>query len=238
MASKEEVLEKTKELIKAAQDLAAHPPPPNPFDAVSGTPALDSLKLNGQVISDADLQKLLADVEKAKTDEETWKKVTGAIGGLLGGIAKKVIIPVLLLVVIGCSTPPPIKQASQVEYEALVAFKADHDSMVAALFSDLALALETQVRLIEDYEIKAKGATVAQADLMTLLGQARTKREDLSKKLDALRAKLKTADRNFEIALQIQQSIDAFLNRSTFNVDDVADLIGTVYDLKSKQGRP
>lgn len=238
MASKEEVLEKTKALIKAAQDLSAHPPPPNPFDAVSGTPALDALKLNGQVISDADLAKLLGEVEKAKTDQEAWKKVAGTIGGFLGGLAKGVILPLLAVVLIGCSTPPPIKQASQVEYEALVAFKADHDAMVAALFSDLALALETQVRLIEDYEIKAKGATVAQADLMALLGQARTKREELTKKLDALRAKLKTADRNFEIALQIQQSIDAFLNRSTFNVDDVAELIGTVYDLKAKQGKP
>jgi len=238
MPSKEEVLEKTKELLKAAQDLSAHPPPPNPFDAVSGTPALDALKLNGQVITDADLTKLLADVEKAKTDQETWTKVAKTIGGLLGGLAKGVILPLLAVVFIGCSTPPPIKQASQVEYEALVAFKSDHDAMVTALFSDLALALETQVRLIEDYEIKAKGATVAQADLTTLLGQARTKREDLTKKLDLLRAKLKTADRNFEIALQIQQAIDSFLNRSTFSVDDVADLIGTVYDLKGKQGKP
>src|SRR3990172_9571294 len=126
MASKEEVLEKTKELIKAAQDLSAHPPPPNPFDAVSGTPALDALKLNGQVISDADLTRLLADVEKAKTDQETWTKVAKTIGGLLGGLAKGVLLPLMAVVFLGCSTPPPIKQASQVEYEALIAFKTDH----------------------------------------------------------------------------------------------------------------
>jgi len=240
MATKEEVIEKTKALITAARDLSASAPPSsNPFDAVSGTPALDNLKLNGQVISDQDLATLLSDVEKAKTEDAAWVKVASTVGNLVGSLAKGVILPCLAIILsAGCSTPPPIQRASAVQGEALLAFKSDHDKIVAALFSDLALALETQIQLIENYEIKLKGANIPAADLSTLLGQARTKRTEIGAKLEALRAKVKTADRNFEIAYQIYQSIDGFLNRPSFTSGDVADLIGQVFTLKGTQAPP
>lgn len=237
MVTRNELLDRVKELAASARELSAQPTPPaNPFDQVSGTPALDALKLNGQVISDGDLQKLLTACEKAKTDEETWKKVAGTVGALLGGLAK-LALALLLMVLVACSTPPPIQRASVVEEQALLAFKQDHDAIVKALFDDLALALETQIRLIEDYEIKAKGNAVAQADLAALLGQARKKREETAAKLDLLRVKVKAADRNFEIALQIHASIAAFLNRASFNMDDVAGLLGQVSGLKDTLGK-
>lgn len=82
-ATRQEVLDTAGKLLRQLKEAAA-----NPFDQVSGTPALDALKLNGAVISDADLEKLLGAVEKAKTDQETWNKVAGAIGSLIGGLAK------------------------------------------------------------------------------------------------------------------------------------------------------
>ncbi len=230
MASRADVLDRVKELVASARELSAQPP--NPFDQVGATPALDALKLNGAVISDADLTALLGAVEKAKHDDETWAKIAGTVGALLGGLAKAALSMLVAFLTLGCSTPPPIQRASVVERQALEAFKQDHDAIVKALFDDLALAFETQIRLIEDYEIKAKGNAVAQADLMALLSQARKKREETAAKLDALRAKVKSADRNFEIALQIHDAIDGFLNRKSFGMDDVAGLLGQVAGLK------
>ncbi len=149
----------------------------------------------------------------------------------------KYVAVVMALVLAGCgSTPPPVKEASKVEREALLAFKADHDAIVDALFSDLHLALETQIRLIENYEIKAKGPNVPAADLAKLLEQARQKREETAAKLKALRAKVKTADRNFEIALQIHDSIDSFLRRAAFDGASAEDLIRQVGGLKDSLG--
>jgi hypothetical protein len=229
MGSRAEVLDRTKELLIASRDLTANPS--NPFDAVSGTPAMDNLTLNGAVITEADLTKLLGEIEKAKTDEEMWKKVAGTIGSLIGGLAKGLIVLTLIFALVGCSTPPSVKQASQIERQAVVAFKADHDAIVKALFSDLALALETQIRLIEDYEIKAKGATVNQVDLMTLLAQARKKREEIAQKLDTHVAKVKEADANFTIFLRIHDAIDAFLQRKTFGAEDLEQLFTQIIPL-------
>ncbi len=80
-----EMLDKVKTLVEASRELSAEAP--NPFDQVSGTPALDNLKLNGQVISDEDLGKLLGAVEKAKTDDEMWGKVAGVVGKLVNNLA-------------------------------------------------------------------------------------------------------------------------------------------------------
>ena len=85
-ASRQEVLDTAKTLLTQLKDVSS-----NPFDQVSGTPALDALKLNGQVISDDDLKGLLTAVEKAKTDNEMWGKVAGAIGTLVGSLAKAAI---------------------------------------------------------------------------------------------------------------------------------------------------
>lgn len=233
MATRDELLDKVKDLMAAARDLSASPP--NPFSAVSGTPALDALKLNGSVLSDADLSKLLAEVEKAKSDDDTWKKVAATVGGLLGGLAKGILALLVVLGLAACSTPPPIQRASLIEGQAMAAFKSDHDLIVLALFSDLALALETQIQLIENYEIKSKGAAVSQADLSLLLEQGRKKRAEIAAKLDALRAKVKTADKNYEIAVQIHQSIATFLDRPAFDMSDVSGLIGDVVALKSGQ---
>jgi len=243
MGSRADVLDKVKELLTAARDLSATAPPPStgvptaqadPFQQVSGTPALDALKLNGQVISDADLATLLAQIEKAKTDDGTWKNVAGAVGGLLKSLAPLLLAALAILCAflpVGCATPPPIEQASTVEAQAFQAFKSDHDAIVKALFDDLSLALETQVRLIEDYEIKLKGANVPQADLEKLLAQGRAKRDELAAKLVAYRTQIAGADKNFTIALQIHEAVDSYLRRPPFDASSFSGLLGQITPL-------
>lgn len=116
----------------------------------------------------------------------------------------------------------------------MAAFKADHDAIIAAYHADLTLALETQIRLIEDYEIKLKGPTAKAEDLTALMAQARDKRTEIAAKLAAISAKVKTADRNFEIALQIHAAIDSFLNRPTVSEEDVQGLFQTIMGLKDQ----
>jgi hypothetical protein len=235
MPTRNELLEKTKELVQLARDLSAEKVDvSNPFSQVSGTPHLDGLKLNGAVISDADLAKLLGDIEKAKSNDDTWKKIAGTVGSLIGSLAKGVIF-ICLFALIGCGgTPPPIQQASSIEADAMRTFKADHDAIVAAYHSDLALSLETQVRLIEDYEIKSKGSAMDQAALTTLLTQARAKREEIAARLAIISANVKTADKNFEITMKMHGAIDEFLRRPGFEIGDVTNLLGDIMGLKEQ----
>jgi hypothetical protein len=233
VATKEQVLEDLKRLMASAADVSKQAAPANPFDQVSTTiPALENLKLNGQVISDEDLNKLLDEVEKAKSNDETWAKVAGTIGSLLGGLAKGILGILIAVVFVGCSTPPPIQRASKVEREAMLAFKDDHDKIVDALFAALEGEMEKQIQLIENYEVKIKGANLAQADVQTLMTQARKKREELGLAMQKYREKTKLADRNFEIALQIHDSIAGFLDRKAFDMNDVAGLVDTTLNLK------
>jgi hypothetical protein len=219
--------------MASAADVSKQAAPANPFDQVNTTiPALENLKLNGQVISDEDLNKLLGEVEKAKSNDETWAKVAGTIGSLLGGLAKGILGVLIAAVFVGCATPPPIQRAVQVERDAMLAFKDDHDKIVDALFTALEGEMEKQIQLIENYEVKLKGANLAQADVQTLMVQARKKREELGLAMQAYRGKTKLADRNFEIALQIHDSIAGFLNRSSFDMNDVVGLVDTTLDLK------
>ena len=140
------------------------------------------------------------------------------------------VIP-LLLVLAACETPAPVKEASRVEAEALRAFKADHDAILEALLSDLQGALEQQVRLIENYEIKAKGAQVPQAQLMQLLEQARKKREEIDTKMKALKVKVAAADKNFEIAMQVHAAVSSFLDGGNYTGAAVDDLFQKVSGL-------
>jgi hypothetical protein len=48
----------------------------NPFDQVSGTPALDALKINDEELTEEQLQQLLDKIEAAKSDPEMWKALT------------------------------------------------------------------------------------------------------------------------------------------------------------------
>lgn len=148
---------------------------------------------------------------------------------------KMILTLVMLMACAGCGTPAPVREAVRVEAEALRAFKADHDAIVEALFSDLHLALETQIRLIENYELKAKGPTVTQADLAALMEQARKKREEVAEKLKALRAKVKTADRNFEIAMQIHDTVASFLKGGDYSGPAVDGLLENVTGLLGSQ---
>lgn len=141
------------------------------------------------------------------------------------------LLPVLLLCFAACETPPPVREALRVESEAMYAFKDDHDRIVESLFSDLQGALEQQVRLIENYEIKAKGAQIAQADLMQLLEQARKKREEIAEKVRLLKIKVKAADKNFEIALQVHASVTSFLSSGSFGGAAVDGLMQQVSGL-------
>lgn len=233
MATKEEVLDTAKKLIQQVRDLSAAPP--GPFDQVSGTPALDALKLNGNVISDEELKKLLDGVDKAKVNEESWVAFAKSLGSFVGAVAKAVIVLLLAVLFVGCATPPAVRQAHQVEQQAFTAFKLDHDAVVNALLSDLALALETQIRLIEIYEIKAKGDPVNQAVLLPLLTAARAKREEVASKLEVHRAKIKSADGNYEIAVQIHTAIGQFLGHGSIDASDVDALAEQVSALKAQQ---
>ena len=235
MATKEEVLETTKKLLQQVKDLSGAASSSNPFDQVSGTPALDALKLNGNVISDEDLKKLLDAVDKAKVNEESWVAFAKSLGSFVGAVAKAAIVLLLAFLFIGCATPPAIRQAHQTELQAFTAFKADHDAVVNALLADLALALETQIRLIENYEIKVKGDPVAAATLMPLLDAARAKREEIAKKLDAHRVRIKSADGNYDIAVQIHTAIGQFLGHGSIDASDVDALAEMVGTLKSAQ---
>ncbi len=246
MATREQVLDTAKDLLVQLRDLSAGdaaggtlplPPsvPSNPFDQVSGTPALDALKLNGNVISTSELNTLLAQVEAAKTNEDDWITVAKALGAFAGALAKAFLVFLVAALFVGCATPLPVKQAEATELQAFVAFKKDHDAIVTALLSDLALALENEIQLIENYEIRAKGATVAQADLMTLLNQARAKRADIAKKMEAHRAMIATADGNYQIALEVHAAVSDFLGHDGITVNDLDTLLSTVLSLVAKQ---
>ena len=232
MTPKDQVLEDLKRLIVSASS-AQKSAPANPFDQVDTTiKPLEDLKLNAPVLSDADLQKLLSEVEKAKDDAETWAKVAGTVGSLLGGLAKGLLGILVAVVFVGCSTPPPIQNAVLVERQAMLAFKQDHDKIVDALFTALEEELEKQIRFIENYEIQLKGATLTQADVQTLMTQARKKRDDLKTAMQQYRDKVKTADKNFDIALQMHDSVSGFLNKKSYDMQDVVDLSSQVLQLK------
>lgn len=231
MTPKDQVLEDLKRLILSAT--SASKPSTDPFDQVNTTIAsLENLKLNGPVLSDAELNKLLAEVEKAKDDAETWEKIAGTVGSFLGGLAKGLLGILIAVVFVGCSTPPPIQRAVVVERQALLAFKQDHDKIVDALFTALEDELEKQIRFIENYEVQLKGALIAQVDVQTLMTQARKKRDELKTAMQQYREKVKAADKNFEIALQIHDSISGFLNRKSYDMNDVVDLSDQTLNLK------
>lgn len=232
MATKEQVLEDLKRLIVSAS-AASKSSAADPFDQVDTTiQPLENLKLNGPVLSDAELNKLLTEVEKAKNDTETWEKIAGTVGSLLGGLAKGLLGILIAVMFIGCATPPPIQRAVLVERAAILAFKSDHDKIVDALFNALEDELEKQIRFIENYEIQLKGVTIAQADIQMLMTQARKKRDDLKTAMQQYREKVKGADKNFEIALKIHDSISGFLNRKSYDMNDVVDLDDQTSNLK------
>jgi hypothetical protein len=193
----------------------------NPFDQVSGTPALDALKINDEELTEEQLQQLLDKIEAAKSDPEMWKALTNVLGVALKGLV--LLLSLLMLVTLtGCtSTPVEIREAMQIEKKAFGVFKSDHDIIVKAYHADLTLALDRQVEIIMKYELKAAGND--EAKKARIIEQAGVKRAELRKRLDQHMMNVKQADNNYLIALKIHAAVERYLAQEF----DSAAMVGT-----------
>jgi hypothetical protein len=206
VSAREKVVDLTKELVTASREAATEE---NPFDQVSGTPALDELKIGGEALSDEQLQELLDKIEAAKSDTEMWKAVTNVLGVALKGLV--LLLSLLMLVTLtGCaSTPVEIREAMDIEKKAFGVFKGDHDAIVTAYHADLTLALDRQVQIIMKYELQAAGDD--EAKKARIIEQAGVKRAEIQQLLDRHMANVKQADNNYAIALKIHAAVEQYL---------------------------
>jgi len=201
--SQEKIVDLTKALVTTSHEVVAAES--DPFDQVSGTPALDDLKLNGVTLSDEELTELIAKVEAAKTDPEVWKTVAESVGAML----KILMLALGLLLMVGCATPAEVHQAMDAEAKAFGVFKSDHDIIVRAYHDDLKLALDRQIDLILKYELLAAGAD--EAKKAALIQGATTKRTEIQAQLEAHIKRIIQADGNYAIAMKIHAAVAQYM---------------------------
>lgn len=212
----------------------------DPYSTVTGTPNLDRFEPSKPIAEPGELGKLLDGVEKATMDKRGMAQLFEALQ-TVAGIAKTFAVPILVLilpVLVGCSsTPPSIAQAHAMEGQAAALYRSDALRYLIAQEADLRLALDGQIDLIRDYELKLAAGPDGKVDLARvtdLLAGAKAKRAEIEGKLASARAKLEQSEANWRIAAEIHGRVQDYLSEPSPSLDDATKLIGDVAGLRNK----
>ena len=137
-----------------------------------------------------------------------------------------VLLAVVALLVVGCSTPASVIIAAKAEQDLLASYRAGVSAAMDILAEDLDVAINDHIETILDYEVRlqAEGLTIAVDKLQALLEQYRAKRAAIKARLTLIREQIRSADLTIEQAQAIHKSMIHYLAREQVSLKDLQNV--------------
>ena len=137
-----------------------------------------------------------------------------------------VLLAVIGLLVVGCSTPASVIIAAKAEQDLLASYRAGVSAAMDILAEDLDVAINDHIETILDYEVRlqAEGLTIAVDKLQALLEQYRGKRAAIKARLALIREQIRSADLTIEQAQAIHKSMIHYLAREQVSLKDLQNV--------------
>ena len=123
------------------------------------------------------------------------------------------------------------------EGDSAALYRSDVVRYLLAQEADLQLALDGQIDIIRDYELRIaanKDGMVELSTVTALLDGAKKKRAEIEAKLNAAKAKLTQVEKHWTIYQEIHDAVHGYLEEPGFSAADAGKLIAEVGELRGK----